>query len=322
MDVLSRLPLTLLRASIMSYSLCTVTVRANRTGDGEHRDDQTTTHLPELVTSVACDSVQPPTMNASDVMLRLAIALPLGLVFGSFLTVAIRRVPAGEPLVRPRSRCPSCSTELRAVDYVPLHSWLALRGRCYHCGAPIPAVYPLSELGCGALFVAVGLVYEDPWQAVLLAPFLGLMVGISVIDLRHYRIPDRLVYPAIQISAAFVVVGDLAGAPLSVIGALVGMLAYGAGLLMVALIAPTGMGMGDVKFAGMIGLVLGAVELSLVAAAAGTGILLGGVGAIVALLLGAGRKTRMPYGPYMAGGAAVAVFAGEAIVNAYLSPFT
>src|SRR5262245_20149722 len=255
-------------------------------------------------------------MSASDVLLRLAIALPLGLVFGSFLTVAIHRVPAGESLVRPRSRCPSCGTQLRAVDNVPLVSWLALRGRCHHCGARISVVYPLTELGCGGLFVAVALVYEDPWQAVLLAPFLGLLVAISVIDLRHYRIPNRLVYPAVLLSAAFVVVGDLAGAPLSAAWAGIGLIAYGAGLLVLPLVAPRGMGMGDVKLAGLIGLVLGAVDLSLVAVAAAAGILLGGVGAIVALLAGAGRKTRIPYGPFMAGGAAVAVFVGDALVDA------
>jgi leader peptidase (prepilin peptidase) / N-methyltransferase len=260
-------------------------------------------------------------MSASDVVLRIAIALPLGLVFGSFLTVAIHRVPAGESLVRPRSRCPSCGTQLRAFDNVPLFSWISLRGRCYQCGARIPAEYPLTEMGCAGLFVAVALVYEDPWQAVLLAPFLGLLVGISAIDLRYYKIPNRLIYPAVLISAAFVVVGDLAGAPLSATGGGVGTLVYGVGLLIVALISPMGMGMGDVKLAGLIGLVLGAVELALVAVAAGAGILLGGVGAIVALLLGAGRKTRIPYGPFMAGGAVLAVFAGEAIADANLSLF-
>ncbi|HJS27002.1 MAG TPA: prepilin peptidase [Actinomycetota bacterium] len=258
-------------------------------------------------------------MTASDVLLRIAIALPLGLVFGSFLTVAVYRLPAGESLVRPRSGCRSCGTPLRAVDNVPLVSWLVLRGRCHHCGARIPAMYPLTELLCGGLFVAVALVYEEPWQAVLLAPFLGLLVAISVIDLREYRIPNRLVYPAVLVAAAFVVVGDLVGAPLSASGAGIGLLAYGAGLLIVALIAPKGMGMGDVKLAGLIGLVLGAVDLPLVAVAAGAGILLGGVGAIVAVLLGAGRKTRIPYGPFMAGGAAIAVFVGDAVVDAYLS---
>jgi leader peptidase (prepilin peptidase)/N-methyltransferase len=253
--------------------------------------------------------------------IRLVVAIPLGLVFGSFLPVAIQPVPAGESrsLVRPRSRCPSCGSRFRAVDNVPLWSWLALHGRCRDCGARIPALDLLTEVACGALFGAVALVYEDEWQALLLAPSLGLLVGISVIDLRQYLIPNRLVYPAVLLSGAFVVVGDLAGAPLSASGAAIGMLAYGLGLLTVALVAPEGMGMGDVKLAGLIGLVLGAVDLSLVAVAAGTGILLGGVGAVVAVLLGAGRRTRIPYGPFMAAGAAVAVLVGGAIVDAYLS---
>ena len=151
-------------------------------------------------------------MTTSDVLLRLAIALPFGLVFGSFLTVAIHRVPAGESLVRPRSRCPSCATPLRNVDNIPVVSWVALRGRCHACHARISPIYPLTELACGALFVAVALVYEDPWQAILLAPFCGLLVAISVIDIRVYRIPNVLVYPAVLVSAAFIVVETWPGA--------------------------------------------------------------------------------------------------------------
>ena len=137
-------------------------------------------------------------MTTSDVLLRLAIALPFGLVFGSFLTVAIHRVPAGESLVRPRSRCPSCGTPLRNVDNIPVVSWLALRGRCHACRARISSIYPLTELAYGGLFVAVALVYEDPWRAILLAPFCGLLVAISVIDIRDYQIPNVLVYPAVS----------------------------------------------------------------------------------------------------------------------------
>jgi leader peptidase (prepilin peptidase)/N-methyltransferase len=261
-------------------------------------------------------------MTTSDALVRLAIALPLGLVFGSFLTVAIHRVPAGESLLKPRSRCPSCGTPLRNVDTIPVVSWVALRGRCHACGARISAVYPLTELSCGALFVAVALVYEDAWQAVLLAPFSGLLVALSVIDIRHHRIPNVLVGPAVLVSAVFVLVADLAGGHLDALRGLLGFLAYGVGLLIVALVAPKGMGMGDVKLAGLIGLVLGSIGLGLVAVAAAAGILFGGVGAIVALLLGATRKTRVPYGPFMAAGALLAVFVGSSIADAYLSLLT
>src|SRR4029453_60940 len=273
-------------------------------------------------------------MTTSDVLLRLAIALPFGLVFGSFLTVAINRVPAGESLVRPGSRCPGCRAPLRNVDNIPVVSWLALRGRCHACHARISPIYPLTELACGGLFVAVALVYEDPWRAILLAPFCGLLVAISVIDIRVYRIPNVLVYPAVLVAAAFIVVGDLAGGHLDALRGLLGFLAYGVGLLVVPLIAPGGMGIGDVKLAGLIGLVLGSIGLGLVGVAAGAGGLVGGGGggvgllrggartggggAIVAPTAGGNRKTRVPYGPFMAAGALLSVFVGQQIADAYV----
>jgi leader peptidase (prepilin peptidase)/N-methyltransferase len=201
-------------------------------------------------------------------------------------------------------------------------SWLALRGRCHACEARISAVYPLTEIATGFLFVAVALWFEDPWQAVLLAPFLGLLVAVSVIDARTKKIPNRLVYPAVLAAAAVIAVGDLAGGGLDAVSAAIGFLAYGVGLLIIALIAPRGMGMGDVKLAALIGLVLGSLSLEYVAVAVAVGILLGGVGAIVALLLGAGRKTGIPFGPFLAAGAAVATFAAEPIAEAYLNLLT
>lgn len=249
---------------------------------------------------------------------RALVALPLGLAFGSFLTLVIHRVPAGESVVRPRSTCPSCGTQLRAVDTVPIVSWIALRGRCHACGARISVAYPLTELATAGSFVAAALVFEDLWETALLAPFLGLLFALSVIDIRHHKIPNRLVYPAILLSAAWVVVADLAGSELSAPSAGIGFLAYGVGLLIVALISPRGMGMGDVKLAALVGLVLGSLGLDHVAVAAGLGILLGGVGAIVALVAGAGRKTPIPFGPYLAAGAAVATFVGGQIADAYL----
>jgi leader peptidase (prepilin peptidase) / N-methyltransferase len=252
----------------------------------------------------------------------MAIALVLGLAFGSLMTVAIYRVPAGESLVRPRSRCPDCGAPIRVADNIPVISWLMLRGRCRACGARISPVYPLTELASGGLFVAVALAYEDPWRTVLLAPFAGLMVAISVIDIRHRRIPNRLVYPAFVIAAAVIIVGALAGGGLDALDAGIGLLAYGLGLMIIALISPKGMGMGDVKLAGLIGLVLGSIGLDLVAVAAGMGILLGGAGAIVALLTGAGRKSAIPFGPFLAAGAVIAIFVGRPIADAYLNLLT
>jgi leader peptidase (prepilin peptidase)/N-methyltransferase len=249
---------------------------------------------------------------------RLVAAIPLGLAFGSFLTVAISRLPSGKSLVRPRSACPSCGTRLRAIDNVPLLSWLLLRGRCRSCGTRISPVYPLTELATAGLFAAAALTVEDPWVAVLFAPFLGLLVAVTVIDVRHKIIPNRLVYPAVLVSAAYLVVARIAGGRIDLPDALIGFLAYGGGLLLVALISPRGMGMGDVKLAALVGLVLGALGIRFVGVAAGVGILVGGVGALLALLFGATRKTGLPYGPAIAVGAAVAVFAGDRIADAYL----
>jgi leader peptidase (prepilin peptidase)/N-methyltransferase len=249
---------------------------------------------------------------------RLVAAIPLGLAFGSFLTVAISRLPSGKSLVRPRSACPSCGRRLRAIDNVPLLSWLLLRGRCRSCGTRISPVYPLTELATAGLFAAAALTVEDPWVAVLFAPFLGLLVAVTVIDVRHKIIPNRLVYPAVLVSAAYLVVARIAGGRIDLPDALIGFLAYGGGLLLVALISPRGMGMGDVKLAALVGLVLGALGIRFVGVAAGVGILVGGVGALLALLFGATRKTGLPYGPAIAVGAAVAVFAGDRIADAYL----
>lgn len=253
-----------------------------------------------------------------DTALRLVISITLGLAFGSFLTVAIARVPAGESVIRPRSRCPSCGTQIRSADNIPVVSWLLLRGRCRACGARISPIYPLTELACTGLFVAAALTFEDGWIAALLAPFLALLVAITVIDLRHRIIPNRLVYPAIVVAAGYVVVARLAGNSVDLVDSGIGFLAYGGGLLVIAFIAPRGMGMGDVKLAALVGLVLGVLGIRYVGVAAGMGILIGGVAAIVALLLGASRKSGLPYGPSIAVGAAVAAFAGDPIADAYL----
>jgi leader peptidase (prepilin peptidase)/N-methyltransferase len=255
--------------------------------------------------------------EALDVLIRIVIALPFGLAVGSFLTVVIYRIPAGESLLRPRSRCPSCGTEIASRDNVPVVSWLLLRGRCRTCGVRISPVYPLTEIATGALFVGAALTYDDPWIVVLLCAFLALMPAVAVIDIRHRIIPNRLMYPSLIAFPVYLVVARLFGAPIDLLGAALGFVAYGGGLLLVAVIS-RGMGMGDVKLAGVIGVVLGALGLRYVGVAAGAAILLGGVGGLLALLLGRSRKDAIPFGPYMAAGAMLAVFVGDRLATAYL----
>jgi leader peptidase (prepilin peptidase)/N-methyltransferase len=261
-------------------------------------------------------------MTAVEMAFRVAVFLPFGLVFGSFLTVVVHRVPAGESVLRPRSRCPACGTPLRNVDNVPVISWVLLGGRCHACRARISAVYPLTELATGALFVGIALRHPDWWVAALLAPFLGILLALSVIDIRTKKLPNKIVYPSLLVAAVFLVVARLAGAGIDLAGAAIGFAAYGGGLLVIAFISPRGMGMGDVKLAALIGLALGGLGLRYVAVAAGLGILLGGVGAIVALLLGRDRKHALPFGPFLAAGAALAAFVGRQVADLYLGLFT
>jgi leader peptidase (prepilin peptidase)/N-methyltransferase len=254
--------------------------------------------------------------------LRLVVAVPFGLVIGSFLTVVVARVPAGESVVAPRSRCPSCGAQILPRDNVPVLSWLLLRGRCRSCGVRISGRYPLIELATAGLFAAAAVRFENAWVLAAVALFLGLLLALSVIDLEHRILPNRIVYPSLIAFPVCFLVARLAGAPVDLGHAAIGFAAYGGGLLLVAVVSPKGMGMGDVKLAALIGLVVGAVHLPSVGVAAGLAILLGGVGAIVALAMGKGRKSAVPFGPFLAAGAVLALFWGPSLADAYLRTVT
>jgi leader peptidase (prepilin peptidase)/N-methyltransferase len=255
-----------------------------------------------------------------DAWLRAIVALPFGLVVGSFMTVAVHRMPRGESVVRPRSRCPSCGTPIAPRDNVPVVSWLLLRGRCRACGAPIPVRYPLLELATSGLVVLAAIRYADPWVGGLVAGLLALTPAIAAIDIGHRIIPNRLTYPALVAAPIATVVAWLAGAPVEPLRGLAGLGLYG-GILFVVAVVSRGMGMGDVKLAALIGLVLGSIGLRFVGVAAGAAIVLGGVGGIVALLLGRSRKSAIPFGPYLAAGAVVGGLWGEPISAWYLDRF-
>jgi leader peptidase (prepilin peptidase)/N-methyltransferase len=163
--------------------------------------------------------------------------------------------------------------------------------------------------------------YERIWVGVMLAAMLALMPAISVIDIRHKMIPNKITYPATVGFAIYIVLARLFDDGTDPVRALLGMLAYGGGLFLLALIS-RGMGIGDAKLAVVIGLVFGAIGLRFVAVAAAAAIVLGGVGGIVALLMGRDRKSAIPFGPYMAAGAVVAAFWGQQIADWYLRTFT
>ena len=248
--------------------------------------------------------------------LAIALAALAGLVVGSFLNVVAYRLPRDESLVHPRSRCPSCGTQLRAIDNVPVVSWLLLRGRCHHCGASISARYPLVELTTGALYAAVVATQDDAVRIVLGLLLVTVLVPITLIDLDHRIIPNRITGPAAV--AALVAVAALDTDFL--VEAIVAGIAGGGFFLVAALLYPRGMGMGDVKLAAVLGLYLGRAVAPAILIALVSGVF---VGAAIMVRKGAveGRKTAVPFGPFLALGGMIAFFVGNELVDAYLDTF-
>ncbi len=244
----------------------------------------------------------------------------LGLAVGSFLNVVIARVPRRESVVRPRSRCPGCGTQLAERDNVPVVSWLLLRGRCRTCRAPISVRYPLVEAATAALFVAAGVRFG--WDGALPAylVFFAVLLAVSLIDLEHYIVPNRVVFPGLALAVPLLAV---AAAVQGEVGPLVrgiggGLLAAN-GLLLVHLISPRGMGMGDVKLSLVLGLFLGWLSLGHVALGLFLGFLLGAVVGIALLALGLRtRKDAVPFAPFLAAGATIATLAGQPLLDWYL----
>lgn len=246
----------------------------------------------------------------------------IGLAVGSFLTVVVDRVPKKESIVSPRSRCPLCGAEIRARDNIPVLSFLLLRGRCHACRAHISARYPILEAVTGASFAGAAVAFDRPYLIVMLCAFCAVMLAVAAIDLELKIIPNAITYPSAPVFAAAVLLGAILGQDLDPVRALLGGLAYGGGFFLIALVAPRGLGMGDVKLTLLIGLVLGSLGLAYVGVAAGAAILLGGLGGIIALLAGRGRKSAIPFGPFLAAGALIATVWGERIASWYLSTLT
>jgi leader peptidase (prepilin peptidase)/N-methyltransferase len=248
--------------------------------------------------------------------LAIALAAVGGLIVGSFLNVVAYRLPRGESLVHPRSRCPSCGTQLRALDNIPVVSWLALRGRCHHCGAPVSARYPLVELATGALYAAVVATQDDGARIVLGLLLVTALVPITLIDLDHRIIPNRITGPAAI--AALVVIAALDTDFL--LEAVISAVAGGGFFFIAAVLYPRGMGMGDVKLAGVLGLYLGRAVAPAILIALVAGVVLG---AAIIARKGAveGRKTAVPFGPFLALGGIVAFFVGNELADAYLDTF-
>jgi leader peptidase (prepilin peptidase)/N-methyltransferase len=242
----------------------------------------------------------------------IAIAGLFGLLIGSFLNVVAYRLPRGESLVSPGSRCPGCGSAVKPYDNVPVLSWLLLRGRCRNCGEPISPQYPLVEFATGALWAAVVAARDDAGSIALGLILVTALVPIVVIDLERRLIPNRITGPAAIAAIAAGLLLDIDFVPEQLIA--------GAGAFAFFFVAAwayrRGMGMGDVKLAGVLGLCLGRAVIPAILIALLAGVLIGGV--IVARVgTRAGRKTAVPFGPFLALGAVIALFVGDAMVDWY-----
>ena len=257
----------------------------------------------------------------------------IGVLIGSFLNVVIHRVPAGVSVVRPRSSCPNCSSAIRSIDNVPIVSWLLLGGRCRDCRTPISPRYPLVELATGLLFALVALwtvsglqsmPVADGASVLLVLAFLYLMaisVALTMIDLDTHRLPNAIVLPAYPVMLALLTAASaLSGDWGALLRGVSGMFALAAAYLLLALAVPGGMGFGDVKLAGVIGLALAYLGWGPLAVGSFGAFLLGGTFAIVLVVTRrTGRRSGIPFGPWMVGGAWIGIFFGAGIWNSYLA---
>jgi leader peptidase (prepilin peptidase)/N-methyltransferase len=246
---------------------------------------------------------------------EIVVAGLFGAVVGSFLNVVAHRVPSGESLVSPGSHCPACDAPVKPYDNVPVVSWLLLRGRCRNCGAHISPRYPLVELATAVTFAAVVAARGFDDDLALELPFVAALIALAAIDLDLKLLPNKIVYPLAVYGVVATVLVDRDD--------LVENLIAGAGafaFLFAAVLAyPRGMGMGDVKLAGAMGLYLGlsVIPALLVAFLSGSAV---GI-AILAREGAAARKKAVPFGVFLALGGIVGVLAGPELIDAYESAF-
>lgn len=261
----------------------------------------------------------------------------LGLVIGSFLNVVIHRVPLRESIVSPPSSCPNCGHRIRGYDNIPLVSWLLLRGRCRDCRSRISMRYPLVELGTAIFFIVVATVFAGGVLVSATAPLVGaavfvllaylyfaaISIALALIDLDTRRLPNTIVLPAYVVGAVLLAVAAiLSGDYPALLRAAVGGLILGFAYLLMAVISPGGMGFGDVKLAGVLGIFLGWIGWGALVVGSIAAFLLGGIfGIILILARRGGRKTAIPFGPWMLVGAWIGIVAGESIWESYLSLF-
>jgi leader peptidase (prepilin peptidase)/N-methyltransferase len=249
--------------------------------------------------------------------MTMLFAFLFGAMVGSFLNVCIHRLPKEESIVAPRSRCPACQSPIRAVDNIPLLSFLLLRGRCRSCGHPISWRYPLVEALTALLFVLTVSRFGVTLKAAFLLAFLCGLVVVSFIDLDHQIIPNAITLPGIPLG----LIGGLLVREPPMLDRLIGTLA-GAGFLYLVLFyggvlyGQEAMGEGDLNLIALVGAFLGwkaVVVTILIACVVGSAVGLG-----LMALKRLGRRQHIPFGPFLALGAVVGLFWGERLLGWYL----
>lgn len=280
-------------------------------------------------------------------IIALALAVGLfGLLIGSFLNVVVYRVPNGLSIVSPPSACPGCGGQIRPRDNIPVLSWLLLRGKCRQCREPISARYPLVELGTGLAFAAVTVWVVDSTSSTsgisLIEPGLSLIepveitagilmliaylylaaisIALALIDADTHRLPNVIVMPSYLVAAALLSASALlAGGLEALLLAAIGGASMWAFYFALAFFYPAGMGLGDVKLAGLLGIYLGFLGIGPLLVGAFGAFLLGGVYALILIWMKrAGRKSGIPFGPWMLLGAWLGILAGEGLWGGYL----
>ncbi len=239
----------------------------------------------------------------------------IGAAVGSFLNVVIYRVPKGESIVKPGSHCPSCNTPIKAYHNIPIISWLMLRGKCASCGAGFSPRYMLVELLTALLFAACWARFGIGAASFVYMAFCAAMVAVVFIDLDHLIIPDAITLPGIVVGF----VCSYLFLPIAMSDALYGFLAGGGIFFLLALLVPGGMGGGDIKLMGMVGAFLG-LKAALITIFLGS--LVGAIGGIIGMVaLGKGRKSKIPFGPYLVVGALTALFFKDQVIDTYFRLF-
>ena len=254
-----------------------------------------------------------------------AVALVFGLAVGSFLNVVIWRVPTGKSIVSPPSACTICGTSIAPKDNIPLVSWLVLRGRCRNCQAPISVRYPAVEAVTSAWFalVALGaLVGVYPVGFVLpLVYFIAVSIALTLIDLDTHTLPNKIVLPSYLVVAGLLAIASAIEADWQrMLTAALGMIVLFGFYFLLAMISPRGMGFGDVKLAGVIGMLLGWLGWGALVVGGFAAFLLGGVFSVLLVLTKrVSRKGGIPFGPWMLAGALIGVAIGDPLIEWYLS---